>query len=69
MTADTNNNSSNRREDELVRQINQKMAELDHLRSQNKDLGDRVSKKGSPRNLYGLLIKFWRASVLGLLGF
>jgi len=38
---------SKRREDEIMRQINQKMAELERLRSQNKDLGDR--SRGSSR--------------------
>jgi hypothetical protein len=42
------NQTISKREDEIMMQINQKMAELDQLRSQNKNLGDRVSAK-SPK--------------------
>jgi len=45
--ADAANGTIKKREDEIMRQINQKMAELERLRSQNKDLGDR--SRGSSR--------------------
>lgn len=46
-TPDVANCSIKRREDEIMKQINQKMLELERLRSQNKDLGDR--SRGSSR--------------------
>jgi len=58
-SGDAANCTIKRREDEIMRQINQKMAELDRLRTQNRDLGDR--SRGSSRGETPVVDRFRQA--------